>query len=50
MGDIQTIDQVDIRPGDIGRGWDKTIRLDILKQQLTKLTYDLETEVENGIG
>jgi hypothetical protein len=44
---LRTIDQVDVRPGDEGRGWDRMIRLDVLKQ-FNKLTYALKTDEEDG--
>ena len=49
MRDIKTIDQVHVRSGDRWRGWDGMIRWEISKQ-LTKFTYSLETDEENGMG
>ena len=49
MRDVKTIDQVHVRSGDGGRGWDGMIRLDIFKR-LTKFTYHLETDEEDGMG
>ena len=49
MKDLKTIDQVHVLAGDGWRGWDGMIRWEILKQ-LTKFTYALETDEEDGMG
>ena len=45
----QTIDQVHVHPGDGWRGWYGIIRWEVFKQ-LTKFTYELETDEEDGMG
>ena len=49
MGDIQTIDQVHLRAGDGWRGSDEMIRWEVFNQ-LTKFTYSLEMDEEDGMG
>ena len=49
MRDLKTIDQVHVRAGDGWRRWDGMIRWEIVKQ-LTKFTYSLETDEEDGMG
>ena len=48
MSDLKTIEQVHILSWDGWRGWDGMIKWKILKQ-LTKLTYELETDEEDGM-
>ena len=45
---LKTIDQVHVRAGEGWRGWDVIIRWEILKQ-LTKFTYELEKDEEDGM-
>ena len=49
MRDLKSIDQVHVLSGDVWRGWDGMIRPEILNQ-LTKFTYQLETDEEDGMG
>ena len=48
MRDLKSIDQVHVLSGDVWRGWDGMIRPEILNQ-LTKFTYQLETDEEDGM-
>ena len=47
--DFKTIEQVHTHPGDEWRARDRMIRRDVFKQ-LTRFTYELETDDEEGIG